>query len=112
MVAAEMRAPWFSSSALMTSIELVATSSSQTFSLTERRIATARRWLIVRHRTISHRLAVAMRRSVSEKVCDELVATNSIDVIKALLENHGARISAATMNYLVDQSKTLDVYQE
>ncbi|HVO02968.1 MAG TPA: DUF2336 domain-containing protein [Candidatus Cybelea sp.] len=67
---------------------------------------------IVRHRTISHRLAVAMRRSVSERVCDELVATNSVDVIKALLENHGARISAATMSYLVDQSKTLDVYQE
>jgi uncharacterized protein (DUF2336 family) len=67
---------------------------------------------IVRHRTISHRLAIAMRRSLNAGVCDTLVATNSIDVIKALLENHGARISAATMAYLVDQSKTLDVYQE
>ncbi|MDQ7247887.1 DUF2336 domain-containing protein [Dongia sedimenti] len=67
---------------------------------------------IVRHRTISHRLAIAMRRSLNEPVCDALVATNSVDVIKALLENHGARISAATMTYLVDQSKTLDVYQE
>jgi uncharacterized protein (DUF2336 family) len=67
---------------------------------------------IVRHRTISHRLAIAMRRSLNERVCEELVATNSIDVIKALLENHGARISTATMGYLVDQSKTLDVYQE
>jgi uncharacterized protein (DUF2336 family) len=67
---------------------------------------------IVRHRTISHRLAIAMRRSLSERVCEELVATNSIDVIKALLENHGATISQATMTYLVDQSKTVDVYQE
>ncbi len=67
---------------------------------------------IVRLRTISHRLAIAMRRSLNERVCDALVATNSVDVIKALLENHGARISVATMGYLVDQSKTLDVYQE
>ncbi len=67
---------------------------------------------IVRHRTISHRLAIAMRRAISEPVCDALVATNSVDVIKALLENHGARISAATMAYLVDQSKTVDAYQE
>jgi len=66
---------------------------------------------IVRHRTISHRLAIAMRRAVSEPVCDALVATNSVDVIKALLENHGAKISAATMAYLVDQSKAVDAYQ-
>lgn len=67
---------------------------------------------IVRYRTISHRLAIAMRRTLNERVCDELVATNSVDVIKTLLENHGARISAATMAYLVEQSQTLDVYQE
>jgi uncharacterized protein (DUF2336 family) len=66
---------------------------------------------IVRHRTISHRLAIAMRRAISEPVCDTLVATNSVDVIKALLENHGAKISAATMAYLVDQSKAVDAYQ-
>ena len=67
---------------------------------------------IVRHRSISHRLAIAMRRSLNAPVCDALVATNSVDVIKALLENHGARISVATMGYLVEQSKTLDAYQE
>jgi len=66
---------------------------------------------IVRHRTISHRLAIAMRRVINEPVCDALVATNSVDVIKALLENHGAKISAATMTYLVDQSKAVDAYQ-
>ncbi|HEY4162624.1 MAG TPA: DUF2336 domain-containing protein [Dongiaceae bacterium] len=67
---------------------------------------------IVRQRTISHRLAIAMRRSLSERICDELVATKSVDVIKALLENHGACISAATMSYLVDQSETQDAYRE
>lgn len=67
---------------------------------------------IVRQRTISHRLAVAMRRSLSERICDELVATKSADIIKALLENHGAHISAATMSYLVDQSETQDAYHE
>jgi uncharacterized protein (DUF2336 family) len=66
---------------------------------------------IVRHRTISHRLAIAMRRAISEPVCDALIATNSVDVIKALLENHGAKISAATLAYLVDQSKAVDAYQ-
>lgn len=67
---------------------------------------------IVRHRTISHRLAIAMRRSLSERVCDELVATQSVDVIKALLENHGACISTATMRYLVDQAETQNLYHE
>jgi uncharacterized protein (DUF2336 family) len=67
---------------------------------------------IVRHRTISHRLAIAMRRAISERVSEALVATNSVDVVKALLENHGAHISVATMAYLVDQSKAVDAYQE
>ena len=67
---------------------------------------------IVRHRTLSHRLAIAMRRTVSEVVCEALVATNSVDVIKTLLENNGAQISQATLAYLVDQSKSVDEFQE
>ena len=67
---------------------------------------------IVRHRTLSHRLAIAMRRTVSEVVCDALIATNSVDVIKTLLENNGAQISQATLAYLVDQSKSVDEFQE
>jgi uncharacterized protein (DUF2336 family) len=67
---------------------------------------------IVRHRTLSHRLAIAMRRSVSTLVSDALVGTNSVDVIKALLENHGAQISDATMAYLVQQSESVDEFQE
>lgn len=67
---------------------------------------------VVRHRTISHRLAIAMRRNVSTVVSDALVGTNSVDVIKALLENHGAGISEATMAYLVQKSEGVDEFQE
>lgn len=67
---------------------------------------------IVRHRTLSHRLAIAMRRSVSTVVSDALVGTTSVDVIKVLLENHGATIAEATMAYLVQQSESVDEFQE
>jgi len=67
---------------------------------------------IVRHRTQAHRLAIAMRRSVGLQVCDALVATNGTDVIRTLLQNHGAQISQSTMAYLVEQSRTVDEFQE
>ncbi|MET1028347.1 MAG: DUF2336 domain-containing protein, partial [Dongiaceae bacterium] len=67
---------------------------------------------IVRHRSQAHRLAIAMRRSVSMQVTDALVATNAQDVIRTLLQNHGAEISRATIAYLVEQSRTLDEFQE
>lgn len=67
---------------------------------------------IVRHRSLDHQLAVAMRRAVSEPVSDALVETGNTDVIKTLLENPNARISEATMAYLVDRSKMVDSFQE
>src|SRR5215813_9559351 len=67
---------------------------------------------IIRHRTQAHRLAIAMRRSVSFQVSDALVATNATDVIRTLLQNHGAQISQSTMAYLVEQSRTVDEFQE
>jgi uncharacterized protein (DUF2336 family) len=66
---------------------------------------------IIQHRTMNHQLAVAMRDSLSESVSDALVETNNSDVIKTLLDNSGAEISARTLEYLVDQSKTIDTYQ-
>jgi uncharacterized protein (DUF2336 family) len=66
---------------------------------------------IVLHRTLEHQLAIAMRKLVSEPVSDALVQSENQDVVKTLLENHGARISAATMAYLVEQSKRIDTYQ-
>lgn len=67
---------------------------------------------IIRKRTRSHRLAIAMRKHVSGGVSDALVEPKESDVIKRLLENHGAEISQATLAYLVDQSATLDEFQE
>jgi uncharacterized protein (DUF2336 family) len=66
---------------------------------------------IVQHRTLEHQLAIAMRGSVSEPVSDALVATGHIDVIKTLLENRNAAISAKALDYLVEQSKRVDSYQ-
>src|SRR5690606_8795579 len=67
---------------------------------------------IIRHRTIQHQLAIAMRQHVSETVSDALVETGNSDVIKALLDNGNARVSAATMEYLVEESRRVDSYQE
>jgi uncharacterized protein (DUF2336 family) len=66
---------------------------------------------IIHHRTLEHQLAIAMRKSVSEEVSDALVETGRVDVIRRLLENADARISAATMEYLVEESKRVDSYQ-
>ncbi|HZS84593.1 MAG TPA: DUF2336 domain-containing protein [Stellaceae bacterium] len=66
---------------------------------------------IIHHRTLEHQLAIAMRKSVSEQVCDALVETGDVGVIKTLLENTDARIASATMAYLVEQSKRVDTYQ-
>lgn len=66
---------------------------------------------IVRHRTLEHQLAVAMRRSLDEPVSDALVETGNKTVIQTLLENENARISRATMEYLVEQSAQIDEFQ-
>ncbi|MDH3241734.1 MAG: DUF2336 domain-containing protein [Alphaproteobacteria bacterium] len=66
---------------------------------------------IIHHRTMQHQLSIAMRRTVSESVADALVESGDEDVIKALLENSNAHISKATMEYLVDQSKRVNSYQ-
>lgn len=67
---------------------------------------------IVRHRTLQHQLAIAMRQHVSEAVSDALIETGNSDVIKALLDNDNARLSTATMEYLVEESRRVDTYQE
>lgn len=66
---------------------------------------------IIQHRTLEHQLAIANRRQVSEVVSDALVETGNVDVIKTLLENKNAMISNGTMEYLVDESKRVDRYQ-
>ncbi|MFQ5972212.1 MAG: DUF2336 domain-containing protein [Alphaproteobacteria bacterium] len=66
---------------------------------------------IIRHRTLEHQLAIAMRRTLSEVVSDVLVETGNESVVVRLLENQNADISDKTMAYLVDQSKRVDSYQ-
>lgn len=67
---------------------------------------------IVCNRTRQHQIAVALRRDLSEPVSEVLVETGSEDVIRVLLENASARISQATMEYLVDQARHVDAFQE
>ena len=55
---------------------------------------------------------MAIRRTVSEEVSDELVETGHEGVITTLLKNSGARISTATMEYLVEESKRVDSFRE
>lgn len=66
---------------------------------------------IVQHRALSHQMAIALRKGLAEDVCDALVETRQKDVIKTMLENDGARISAATMEFLVEESQHIDAYQ-
>lgn len=61
---------------------------------------------IIRHRTMEHRLAVAMRRTVSADVADALVETGEDAVVERLLENRGAEISEGSMQRLVERSET------
>ena len=67
---------------------------------------------IIHRRTMEHQLAIAMRRSLSARVSAALAETENVDVVRALLENDQAEISAATMEYLVEESRRVDDYQE
>ncbi|MBB5085897.1 DUF2336 domain-containing protein [Roseospira marina] len=67
---------------------------------------------VIRNRTLEHQLAVAVRFEVSETVSDELVGTGNETVITELLKNPDARISRATLGYLVEQSQRIDGYRE
>ena len=67
---------------------------------------------IVVHRTLQHQLAIAMRRLASAETADGLLESNNADVIKTLLEDPNPKVSEATMDYLVEESRRVDSYQE
>jgi len=67
---------------------------------------------IIRQRTEEYHLAITLRDDISEDVSDALVETKSEGVIMSLLNNENATISQATMEYLVEQSKRVDTFQE
>lgn len=66
---------------------------------------------VIHQRSRQHMLAIAMRRDLSLQVSDALVDSGDVDVIRTLLENHDAQISAATLAYIVEQSKAIDDFQ-
>ncbi len=65
---------------------------------------------IVRHRTMEHQVAIALRPIVSERVSDALVETGNDKVVTTLLENDGARISETAMEQLVEASRDKQSY--
>ena len=67
---------------------------------------------ILAHRTLQHQLAIAMRRMASAEAADGLLEGKDTDVIKALLEDPSPEVSEATMDYLVEESRRVDSYQE
>lgn len=67
---------------------------------------------VIRNRTEEHQLAIANRYYVSAAVCEALVQTGRQEVIRELLQNRDAAIGEATMEYLVEQSRRVDSFQE
>jgi uncharacterized protein (DUF2336 family) len=67
---------------------------------------------VVRHRTMQHQLAIAIRKDISEEVSAALVEAGTEDVIVTLLNNQDARISANVLDYLAEESKRIDSYQK
>ena len=67
---------------------------------------------IIQHRTFEHQLTIAMRNNVSEAVSEALVETGNPKVIQTLIENDTAAISNNTLELLVNESKTRELYQK
>jgi uncharacterized protein (DUF2336 family) len=67
---------------------------------------------VTRSRTVQHRLAIARRERISEPVSDALVRQGEQDVVRAVLENHGAAIAAGTFEILVENSQADSDLQE
>ena len=67
---------------------------------------------VARNRTIEHQVAIAERPDVSEEVTDVLVELGDESVVTALLKNSSARITTATLEYIVEESRRINAYQE
>ncbi len=67
---------------------------------------------IVENRAFEHQLAIAMRYAVSEDVSAALVQCGQPTVIETLLRNENAKLSQATIAYLVEESRRVDTFRE
>ncbi|MBT4890692.1 MAG: DUF2336 domain-containing protein [Rhodospirillales bacterium] len=67
---------------------------------------------IIQNRAQEHQLAISIRHDVSEDISDALVEHGDVDVITSLLNNENAKISETSIEYLVEQSKRYDTFQD
>jgi len=67
---------------------------------------------VVRNRSHEHRLTVAMREGLSAAVADALIDFGDDQVIETLLANHDASLSRQAIDYLTEESKRVDQFQE
>jgi uncharacterized protein (DUF2336 family) len=61
---------------------------------------------VVRHKTMQHRLAISLRRDISEHVSSSLIEAGEPDVDVSLSENKGARLSRGSLETLVERART------
>ena len=67
---------------------------------------------LVRQRSQEHRLAIAMRSGIGAAVSDALIEAGEGDVIEALIRNQDAHLSRQAIDYLVEESRRVDRFQE
>lgn len=67
---------------------------------------------LVRQRSQEHRLAIAMRSGIGAAVSDALIEAREEDVIEALIRNQDAHLSRQAIDYLVEESRRVDRFQE
>lgn len=67
---------------------------------------------LVKQRTQEHRLAIAMRAGIGTQVADALIGEGEEDVIEALIRNGEAQLSRQAIDYLVEESRRVDRFQE
>ncbi len=67
---------------------------------------------VVRHKTLEHQLAVAVRESIAAPVSDALVQSGNPDVVETLLKNKGAALAPETLETVIEQSRERRNYQE
>lgn len=67
---------------------------------------------VVKLRGREHRLAVAMRQGLAAAVADALIELGDEQVIETLIANHDAALSRQAIDYLVEESKRIDRFQE
>jgi len=67
---------------------------------------------IVKQRTQEHRLAVASREGLNEAVSQALIDFGDDQVIERLIANRDSRISRPAIEYLVEESRRVDRFQQ